>query len=103
MELNTEVLQDLTAVLQGIAAKGETAKTTITVPPSIDEFREQRRRKWKSADDVDKRVKKPGPFTMGINEPQLRSKDEVPTRNFFAPLRSTEMEADHGNYADDST
>jgi hypothetical protein len=40
---------------------------------------------------------------MGVNDPQLWSKDEVPTRNFFVPLRSTEMEADHGNDVDDST
>jgi hypothetical protein len=38
-----------------------------------------------------------------LNNPQLRSKDEAPTRNFFAPLRSTEMEADHGDDAGDST
>jgi hypothetical protein len=30
-------------------------------------------------------------------------KDEVPTQNFFAPLRSTEMETGHGNDGDDST
>jgi hypothetical protein len=43
------------------------------------------------------------PSTTGINDPQLWSNDEVPIRNFFAPLRSSEMENDHGNNADAST
>jgi hypothetical protein len=41
------------------AAKGETAKITITAAPSTEEFREQRRRKRKHTDNADKRVKKP--------------------------------------------
>jgi hypothetical protein len=53
----TEVLHDLTAVLKESAAKGETATITITEPPSNEEFREQRRRKRKPSDDVDKRAK----------------------------------------------
>jgi hypothetical protein len=36
----TEVLHDLTAVLKESAAKGETAKTTITARLSIEEFHE---------------------------------------------------------------
>jgi predicted nucleic acid-binding protein len=44
----TEVLHDLTAIL-----KGETAKTTITVPQLIEEFREQRRRKLNPTDEPD--------------------------------------------------
>jgi hypothetical protein len=39
----TEVPHDLTALLKESTAKGETAKTTITAPPSIKEFHEQRR------------------------------------------------------------
>jgi hypothetical protein len=99
----TEVLHDLTAVLRGSAANEETAKTTITAPPSIEEFRERRRRKLKSTDDSDERSGKRTVSTAGMNDPQLRSKPEVPTRNFFAPLRSIEMEADHGDDADDTT
>jgi hypothetical protein len=34
---------------------------------------------------------------MGVNDTQLQSKSEVPTWNFFAPLRSSEMEDDHGD------
>jgi hypothetical protein len=32
---------------------------------------------------------------MGVSDPQLQLKPEVPTWNFFAPLRLIEMEADH--------
>jgi hypothetical protein len=55
--LYTEVLHYLTAVLKERSAdQGETAKTTITEPPSNEEFREQGRRKWKISDDTDKRT-----------------------------------------------
>jgi hypothetical protein len=36
----TEVLHDFMAVLEDSAAKVKTAKTTITAPPSIEEFHE---------------------------------------------------------------
>jgi hypothetical protein len=75
----TEVLHDLTAVLKKSAARGETAKITITAPPSTEEFCEQRRRK---------RVNNPTTFTTTDNDLQLQSKSEVPTRNFFSPPRS---------------
>jgi hypothetical protein len=68
----TEVLHDLTAVLKEGAAKGETAKTIITAPPSIKEFHEQRRRKQKHTDDVDKGVKGPTTSAKGVNNPQLQ-------------------------------
>jgi hypothetical protein len=98
----TEVLYDLTAVLKESAAEGETAKTTITAPPSIEDFREQRRRKRKPT-DTNQRSKKPTTSTTKVNDPKLQSKPEAPTRNFFAPLVSTEMEAGHGDEADDTT
>jgi hypothetical protein len=64
----TEVLHNLTAVLKESAAKGETAKITITEPPSNEEFREQRRRTRKPSDDADK-TKKPATFATGIIGP----------------------------------
>jgi hypothetical protein len=42
------------AVLKEGAAEGETVKTTITASSSIEEFRKQRKRKWKPTDDADK-------------------------------------------------
>jgi hypothetical protein len=99
----TEVLHDLTAVLKESAAKGERAKTTITAPPSIEEFCKQRRRKRKPTNDADKRAKKRTISTTGVNDPKLQSKPKIPTRKFFAPLRSAEIEAEHGDGADDTT
>jgi hypothetical protein len=40
---------------------------------------------------------------MGVSNPQLQLKPEVPTRNFFTPLRSIEMEADHRDDVEDTT
>jgi hypothetical protein len=81
----TEVLHDLTVVLKGSAAKVDTDNTTITAPPFIEEFREQRRRKRKPADAADERAKNPTTSTREVDDPQLLSKPEVPTRNIFAP------------------
>jgi hypothetical protein len=97
------VLHDLTAVLKKSTAKGETAKVTITERPSDEKFREQKRQKLKPPYDVVKKTKKPATSATGVNDSQLLSKDEVPTWNFFTPLRSVEIEADHGDDADDST
>jgi hypothetical protein len=82
--VHTEVLHDLMAVLKESAAKGETAKTIITAPPSIEEFHEQRRQKLKLTDDTDKRVKKLTTSTTGVSDPHFLSKPEGPTWNFFA-------------------
>jgi hypothetical protein len=80
----TEMLHNLMAVFRESTAKGETAKTAITTPFSIQEFHEQRRQKWKPTDNADKIVKKPTTFTMGVSDPHLHLKPEVPTQNFFA-------------------
>jgi hypothetical protein len=69
---------------------------------SIDEIRELERRKRKPTDD-DKIAKKPTTSTSGVNDLQLQSKTEVPTRKFFTPLRPIEMKADRGDDADDTT
>jgi hypothetical protein len=58
---------------------------TTTERPSNEEFREQRRRKRKLSNDTDKRTKKPATSATGVKDPQIRSKNEVTTRNFFAP------------------
>jgi hypothetical protein len=65
----TEVLHNLKAVLKQDANKGETAKTTITAPLSIEEFCEQRRRKRNSTDKANNRAKKPTTSTTGVNDP----------------------------------
>jgi hypothetical protein len=92
-----------TAVLKERATKGETVKSTNTVPPSTKDSLEQRRRKRKPINEVDKRTKKPTTRITGVNKPRFKPKPAVPTRKFFAPLMSIEMEADHGDNADDTT
>jgi hypothetical protein len=52
-----KVLHYLTAVFQQSATERERTKATITAPPSVREFREQRKRKMKRIDDADKRTK----------------------------------------------
>jgi hypothetical protein len=56
-----------------------------------------------NTEEADKGAKKPTTSTTGVNYPQLQSKAEVPTLNFFVPLRSTEMEADSGDDVGDTT
>jgi hypothetical protein len=97
------MLHDLTAFLKESATKWERAKTILTAPPFIKELREQRRRKQKPTDDIDKRAKKPTTSTTKVNHLQLQSKAEVPTQNFVTSLRSIETEADHGADADGTT
>jgi hypothetical protein len=63
------------------ARKEETAKTTITEPPSNEEFREHRRWKRKPPDDAETRTKKPATSATGVNDPQLQSKPEFPPGN----------------------
>lgn len=71
--------------------------------PSSKGFREQRGRKRKLENDKEKGTNEPTSFAKGVNDPQLRSKSEVPIRQFFALLKSNVMEADHGDDAGDST
>jgi hypothetical protein len=63
----------------------------------------KKKTKRKPTDNTDKRGKKPTTSTTGATDPQLQSKPEVPTLNFLAPPRSTEMEADQGDDADYTT
>jgi hypothetical protein len=63
------------------------AKSKITAPPSIEELREQIIPKRNPPDEAHERAMKPTTFTTGVNGPQLESKPEVPTWNFFAPLQ----------------
>jgi hypothetical protein len=46
----TGVLHDLATVFKESAVEGEAAKTTITLLPCFEKFREQRRRKRKPTD-----------------------------------------------------
>jgi hypothetical protein len=39
---------------------------------------------------------------MGVSDPEVQSKPEVPIWNMFTPVRSIEMEAHHGDDSDDT-
>jgi hypothetical protein len=80
----TEALVYLKAVLEQSAAKGETAKTTITAPPSIEKFREQRRQKRKLRGDDDTRAKKPTSNTGDKDPPTAVETSSYP--DFFWPI-----------------
>jgi hypothetical protein len=79
-----EVLQDLKSVAS--TAKGQPTQE------NEEEFREQRRRKRNPSDEAAKDPKT-NP-TAGIQAPRVRSQQDVPTRNFFAPLRTAELECE---------
>jgi hypothetical protein len=68
----TEALQDMTAVLKGSAAKGQ----TFTASPSIEEFCGQRRRKLKPT----ARAEKPTTSTMEVSDSKLQLQSEGPSR-----------------------
>jgi hypothetical protein len=67
----TAVLHDLTAVLNESAAKGETYKTTITAPPSMAEFHQQRIWKQKHTDDAYKKIKEAYNFNHWSQRPPI--------------------------------
>jgi hypothetical protein len=57
-------------------------------------FKEQRRRKRSSSDDQGKQTKKAAMPTTGARDLRTPSHLELPTWNFFAPLRTAGMEPD---------
>jgi hypothetical protein len=85
----TEVLLDLKCV-QDNTTSGQT--TNQGRQPEETEFLEQRRRKRNSSEEA---AKKPKTMpTAGQKNPRLCQQQDVPTENFFAPLRATEMECE---------
>jgi hypothetical protein len=94
-----EVLIDLKGVLQESAAKGDAPCTSISGTEE-NEFREQKRCKRNYPGFVENEPKKP---TTALNNPRLWRNQEIPTRNFFAPLRTTEVETSQSDATDDST
>jgi hypothetical protein len=67
--------------------------TTVRDPAQGDEeFREQKRRKRIPSDEKTQKSKKTVTATPAPRDPRIRSQGELPTKNFFATLRATEME-----------
>jgi hypothetical protein len=58
---------------------------------STEEFREQRRN---PSDEQAKKSKTSMP-TPGLRDPRPRLQGKVPTKNFFGPLRTSEMDVKH--------
>jgi hypothetical protein len=87
------VLLELKGVLQSSVTTGEAANRASELETtSTKEFCEQRRCKRNSSDGQATTAKKPSAPATSANDPRLRQQHEVSTRNFFAPLRSSEME-----------
>jgi hypothetical protein len=95
----SEVLADLKVVLQQSASKVQVQQSNETA--AEEEFREQRRRK-RTPSGSKEDAKKFAMHTAGVNDPPVRPQAEaqVPTRNYFAPLRSNEMEVAEDNTTD---
>jgi hypothetical protein len=67
-------------------------------------FKQQRRRKRSSLGEEQQQIKKAAKPTSETRDPRMPSQPDVPTRNFFAPLRTADMELespeDTNNQAD---
>jgi hypothetical protein len=89
-----------TAMLRLYAALHREMRYTIlpAQQKSTEEFREQRRRKRNPSDDQAKRSRTAMPTPVAKPQPQ----GKVKTKNFFAPLRTAEIEVEHALVEDTS-
>jgi hypothetical protein len=89
-----------TAILRLYAATHKEMKDSllnITEGDPIErheEFCEQERRKRIPSDEHVKKSKKTATTAPAPKDPRIRSQGELPTKNFFAPLKSTEIEVE---------
>jgi hypothetical protein len=59
-----------------------------------EEFREQKRGKLIPSEEKTQKSKKTATAASAPRDPRIRSQGQLPTRNFFAALRATEMEVE---------
>jgi hypothetical protein len=79
--------------LKGLLKTSTTAKSGATGSPRQDEgFQEVHRRKRHNTQEIAKTSKKAA--VQSTPQPVITSLNEFATRNFFAPLRTTEMDTD---------
>jgi hypothetical protein len=97
------MLPDLTTVLTDGSAKGETAKTTITESPSKWGILRTEKMKMDAFIQCQQKNQETSNIHHGSKWPPDADEGCSSTWNFFVPLISTEMEADHGDDVDDST
>jgi hypothetical protein len=86
----SEVLAVLKVVLQQSASKVQLQPNNE--PAAQEEFWEQRRRKINPSEEAANKQKTMP--TTGIKDPRPSPQQDVATRNYFAPLRTTEMECE---------
>jgi hypothetical protein len=99
----TVALSDLTDIFQQGSQKTipdeSIATTAVAGPtrtePSGDEFREQRRRK--------RNISSEGEASSSKKAPQLETQKSTTTRNYFAPLRTAEMDIEDNSAAEGGT
>jgi hypothetical protein len=68
----------------------------------FEEFREQRRRKRNPSEEQPTTPKKAAGTTGSVGDPSVRPQVDLPTRNFYAPLR-TEMELEDNSKQQEPT
>jgi hypothetical protein len=59
-----------------------------------EEFREQRRRKRNPSDEQQTAPKKAAGARGNVRDPRIRSQADLPIRNYYAPLRTGEMDTE---------
>jgi hypothetical protein len=98
----TEVLRGLKGVLQDSATTrgAENPASELETTSLNEDFREQRRCKRNPSDGQASKPKKPSAPATSVNDPRLWQQQEVPTKNFFAPLQTTAMECEGGKTQD---
>jgi hypothetical protein len=86
----------------------ETVQADHSDKQEVDEhewFKQQRRRKRSSSDEEQKQIKKAAKPTSETRDPRIPSQRELPTLNFFASLKTDDMElesaVDTSNQADE--
>jgi hypothetical protein len=82
------------AVLRMYAAIHRELRDSLLPEEQPDEFREQRRRKRHPSTEDENKTPKTSKPTPGPRDPRVRSHEVVQLRNYFAPLRATEMEVE---------
>jgi hypothetical protein len=59
-----------------------------------EEFREQRRSKRNPSDEQQSATKKAAGASGNVRDPRIRPQADLPTRNYYAPLRTGKMDTE---------
>jgi hypothetical protein len=74
----------------------ESLQDTVEEEPAQrdEEFRKQKRWKQTPSDEKEQKLKKTATEALTPRDPRIQSQDELQTRNFFAPLRTNDMDVE---------